>query len=190
MSDDDLFFVSKNGVIWACWLSGKPAVKLGAEAEVHAAMKQFLGTEQASPRDPAPAPSPTTLPEGQTSRSVWQSAEPRYIDPSPPPPPPQARVLKERAAERHDLTIIGRIFTARGSRDVTILDLSETGCQFHDPGGQLEQDARLTVKLGPVGPVESTVRWRRKDSVGIQFSTPLYPAVLEHIRGHFDIRRR
>lgn len=47
---------------------------------------------------------------------------------------PRPSVIRPRAADRHDLTILGRIFTARGSRDVTILDLSETGCQFHAAG--------------------------------------------------------
>ena len=54
----------------------------------------------------------------------------------------------------------------------------------------LRTDDRLTVKIGPVGPVEATVRWNRSDSVGVQFNSPLYPSVLEHIRNHFDLRRR
>lgn len=97
--------------------------------------------------------------------------------------------MKERSA-RHEITIVGRIFTAKGSRDVTVVDLSETGCQFRDLARILEPGGRLTIKLGPIGPIEAAVRWRRSTKVGVQFSTPLYPSVLEHIRAHFDLRRR
>lgn len=188
---DDLFFVSRNGAIWACWLSGKPAIKLGDDDEVVAAMAQFLR--------PAKAPQPAAVPP---PASATHASSPAGLPPSPAPhlsslaPPPRSpaqvakRVLKDRAAARHDLTILGRIFTANGSRDVTILDLSESGCQFHAPMSHLKIDERLTVKLGPVGPVEATVRWHRGDKLGVQFNSPLYPSVLDHIRDHFDLRRR
>lgn len=199
VAGDDLFFVARNGCIWACWLSGNPAVNLGSEAEASLAMKQFLGAARQAPAalkaptvidPPAPVPPPAPSLAAESDRSVWDSVEPRYIDPALNPPPPSSRTLKERASDRHDLTIIGRMYTARGSRNVTILDLSETGCQIHDTGGQLKREDRVSVKLGPVGPVDSTIRWTREDRIGIQFNTPLYPAVLEHIRGHFDLRRR
>jgi hypothetical protein len=175
VADDDLFFVSRGGHIWACWLSGKPAVDLGVDTEVTQAMTQFLQELRArvssgAPIEAPPPPSPQPAP---------------VVPPAPPP-----AVLKPRAADRHDLTILGRIFTARGSRDVTILDLSETGCQFHAAGSQLKADNRLTIKLGPVGPIEATVRWNRGDRHGVQFNSPLYPSVLQHIRDHFDLRKR
>lgn len=185
--------------MWACWLSGKPAVNLGSDNEARGAMEQFLAEgnptkrpphSSSSPKLPPSRPPPTTLGKAP-GPSVWDSSE-RYVSPSTPPTHASepARVLQERSAERHDLTIMGRIFTSRGSRDVTVLDLSATGCQFHDLGNQLAPDTRLTIKLGPIGPVESTVRWKRGDSVGVQFNTPLYPSVLDHIRDHFDLRRR
>lgn len=190
MDENDLFFVLRNGSVWGCWLSGKPAVNLGSEEEVQSAMRQYLGVAQDRPQTSTPVPNAIPLSRTGTQKtSVWN--EPRYVDPAPSPAAqaPQAKVVKERAAVRHHLTIIGRIFTTRGSRDVTILDLSEAGCQFHDAGFPLTPDSRLTVKIGPVGPVDATVRWQQGNKVGIQFNTPLYPAVLEHIRGHFDLRR-
>jgi hypothetical protein len=180
MPDDELFFTARNGEIWACWLSGKPAAKLGAEPEVLAAMNQFLaerkpGAERDSAAASVPPPSPPPAPAPASSRPSLAPASPR--------------VRLDRASPRHELTIIGRLYTANGSRDVTVLDLSESGCRFHEPVSQLKENTLLTIKIGPVGPIEASVRWCRGDHVGLQFSNPLYPSVLEHIRQHFDLRR-
>lgn len=123
MTDDDLFFVSRGRHIWACWLSGKPAVDLGVDTEVTQAMTQFLRELRALVVRGA---SIETLPP-----PLYQAAP---VVPPSIPLAPRPSVIRPRAADRHDLTILGRIFTARGSRDVTILDLSETGCQFHAAG--------------------------------------------------------
>ncbi len=72
---------------------------------------------------------------------------------------------------------------------MTVLDLSERGCRFHVRSGQLKKGMPLTVKLGPIGPVEATIRWQEEEYVGVEFNTPLYPSVMEHIRQHFDLRR-
>jgi hypothetical protein len=96
----------------------------------------------------------------------------------------------EREKPRQELTIIGRIFTVGGSRDVTIRDLSETGCHILDLANDLKPDTRLTIRIGTIGPIEATVRWRKNRSVGIQFKTALYPSVFEHICRQFDLRRR
>lgn len=178
MGEDDLFFVSRNGNIWACWLSGKPAVNLGNERDVLMAMAQAV---RENVRSIMPDPQPVQNAQATTLKSAVPSA--------PPVPPPPPRSATERAATRHKITILGRIFTVGGSREVTILDLSETGCHFHDSETKLRSGLRLTIKLGSVGPIESTVRWVRDESVGIQFNSPLYPSVLEHIRAHFDVRR-
>ena len=179
MGDEEPFFITRNGAIWLASLSGKPAINLGSEAEILSAMRLFVAEQgsglAATPTaDSAPPTPPTSTP-------------------SPPPPmqtpAPASREKPLRASERHELTILGKLYTGMGSRDVTILDLSETGCHFHDRFSHLEADARVTVKIGPIGPVAATVKWRRQEHVGLQFDTPLYPAVLEHILGHFDLRK-
>ena len=172
MSEEEAFFVARNGAIWACWLSGRPAVNLGLESQILEAMAQFMAEKNVV----APAALPQVVAEAAAA-------------PIPSPPIP-AEVQHARSHERHDLTIIGRLYTGQGSRDVTILDLSESGCRFHEPLSQLKENAPLTIKIGPVGPIEATVRWCRGEHVGLQFSNPLYPSVLEHIRQHFDLRRR
>lgn len=83
---------------------------------------------------------------------------------------------------------MGRLRTSNGARDVTIVDLSEEGCRIHDQMGYLTPGAAVTIKIGPIGPVDATVRWQHQPHTGIHFDNPLYPAVLEHIRTHFDLR--
>ena len=174
MTDQGPFFVTRGGAVWACWLDGRAAVNLGQPEEVASAMREFL----ADPPSAEPAPSAPT-------------AQPEPPPPAPPPPPPPTppRTPVDRAAERHELTIVGRIFTGRGSREVTIFDLSETGCRFLDQHGRPAVGSPLTIKVGPVGPIEATVKWLRDGFVGIAFRSPLYPSVLDHIRQHFDLRK-
>lgn len=179
--DDDLFFVARNGSLWACWLSGKPAVNLGEESAVRAALAQFLGSQTnvvpAEAGEPAPPPPP-------------QDPAPEPPPGRPPAAPPPPRTSMERAADRHEIAIVGRIYTTAGSREVVITDLSETGCQFSDDAEKLESGNRLTIKIGPIGPLEAVARWRRDDRIGIEFTIRLYPSVLDHIRQHFDLRER
>lgn len=96
--------------------------------------------------------------------------------------------MAERGADRHDISIQGRLRTSKGARDVTIVDLSESGCRIFDRMGILSPGETVTMRIGPVGPVDSTVRWQEQPYVGIRFDNPLYPAVLDHIRTHFDLR--
>ncbi len=96
--------------------------------------------------------------------------------------------MVERSAERHDISIVGKLRTGTGKRDVTIVDLSDQGCRIFDRMGHLPQDLAVTIKIGPVGPVDATVRWKEQPYAGLAFDRPLYPAVLDHIRDHFDLR--
>ena len=178
MSDEDAFFIARNGAIWACWLSGKPAINLGPEAQVLTAMNQFV-SQQGSSTAALPAAATPPPPANHTEPVETDAA---VVEPE------QAREKQSRSDERHELTILGKIYTGQGSRDVTILDLSESGCRFHDRFGMLAGETPLTIKIGPIGPVAARVRWRRKEYVGLQFDSPLHPSVLAHIRGHFDLR--
>lgn len=94
-----------------------------------------------------------------------------------------------RDKQRQPLTVIGRVRYGHGARDVTILDLTEDGCRFHDRFGRIPPNTPVTVKIGPVGPIDAVVRWREGEYSGIQFSQPLHPAVFDHIRQHFDMRK-
>ncbi|WP_338244491.1 PilZ domain-containing protein [Aurantiacibacter hainanensis] len=96
--------------------------------------------------------------------------------------------MANRNAERHDISIQGTLRTGNGKREVTIVDLSDRGCRLFDRMGYLSPDLAVTIRIGPVGPIEATVRWQEQPYAGLLFVNPLYPAVLDHIRTHFDLR--
>lgn len=98
--------------------------------------------------------------------------------------------MAERGAERHDISIVGKLRTGTGKRDVTIVDLSERGCRILDRLGYLPPGLAVTIRIGPIGPIDATVRWQKQPYAGIRFDNPLHPAVLDHIRTHFDLRQR
>ena len=97
--------------------------------------------------------------------------------------------MAARTEQRHEISVVGRFRMGSGARDVTIHDLSEHGCKFRDRFSSLRIGAAVTVKLGPVGPIEAYVKWREHEEVGVAFAAPLYPAVMDHIRAHFDLRK-
>jgi hypothetical protein len=178
MTDEAPFFVTRDGIAWACWLSGRPAVKLGAKSEVLAAMTKFLAESDANAQcENRPA---ATVPQGALASPC--------LAPAAAPTPRKHAPKVERLETRHDLCVIGRVHTGKGARDISVLDLSERGCRFYDRFGHLAEGAVLTIKIGPIGPLVAAVRWREGEYVGAEFNSPLYPSVLEHIRQHFDLR--
>ena len=169
--DEDPFLVSRDGEVWACWLSGKPAVNLGSEQNFWViAEKLFNELHPLDERTPPATAKSTKRPD----------------KPSADPPPVRADLI-DRNEPRYDITLIGRIYGVGGSREVTIFDLSTRGCRVRDYASPRE-GANVSVKIGTIGPVAGIVRWRRDDFIGIKFNNPLYPAVLDAIRSEQSLR--
>ena len=88
-----------------------------------------------------------------------------------------------RRTERTEISVTGRYRRGTGAaRDVEILDLTEEGCRFFDRFGRLPEGTEISLRIGPIGPLLATVRWRSEGKVGVQFEQPLYGPVFEHIR--------
>ncbi|RIV83033.1 PilZ domain-containing protein [Aurantiacibacter zhengii] len=167
--NDDPFFVSRGGEVWACWLNGKPAINLGSEQNFWAAAEKLfneLNPSHAQVDKPAVNP--------KTANTNVQTE-------------PADRAQKERDELRYDVTVIGKLYGSRGSREVTIFDLSTRGCRIEDYSGA-PPGSLVTIKIGAVGPIAAVVRWRRDHSMGLKFEDPLYPAVLENIRKQYSLR--
>lgn len=91
--------------------------------------------------------------------------------------------MEERAKTRHEIRILGRYRTGSGiKREVTMLDLSETGCRFFDKYSALRRDTPITIRIESLGPFDAHVRWVDNGIVGAQFAMPIYGPVFEHIR--------
>ena len=90
--------------------------------------------------------------------------------------------MKTRQNPRHLIDIQGCYRIGNGTKkDVIVNDLSIRGCRIIDRFSNLEIGGLVSIRIGSIGPIEAFVRWRRKNEVGIEFSWPLHPAVLEHM---------
>lgn len=95
--------------------------------------------------------------------------------------------MNQRGAPRHLVTIMGRYRSGSGIKhDVTMLDLSETGCRFHERRTILRAGAAISIRVETLGPFDATVKWVDGDTVGVQFANPIYGPVFEHIRDRLD----
>ncbi|MBX7533021.1 PilZ domain-containing protein [Qipengyuania sp. 1XM1-15A] len=90
--------------------------------------------------------------------------------------------MENRRSERHEVKVAGAWRQRNNySRDVWIKDISESGCRFHDRFSILEVDKDILVRIGKIGPIPATVRWREGHIVGASFEKTLHPGVLDHI---------
>lgn len=99
-----------------------------------------------------------------------------------------ARTVDRREEERRDIAIAGEMLTLSTEHVVTIVDLSAQGCRLHSPDAAFIENSPVEVRLGPIGPLDARMKWYREDIFGLHFDKPLHPAVLDHIRAHFDVR--
>lgn len=186
MNKDSIRFFLQDGRI--CVRGGEldEIIDLGPDEDVGEAMVRFFEERTATAERHPNAPQSEPPREGRESSAAGSSDAPKPFEQSPKPSEPASRAEILRSEERHELTIRGRIVTKSGPRDVTVLDLSESGCRFADRYQGLLAGNEISIKIGPIGPIRATVRWCRDGFAGIAFDTPLYPSVLEHIRDHFS----
>ncbi len=91
--------------------------------------------------------------------------------------------MKVRIDDRHPVEIHGSYRIGRGTqRNVTMLDISETGARFHDHRTILANEAKITLRVDTLGPFDAIVRWVDGDAIGVQFAQRIYGPVFEHIR--------
>jgi hypothetical protein len=84
-----------------------------------------------------------------------------------------------RREERFKFDLPGRYRNGTGrAHQVLFLDVSEYGCRFCDPCGSLSKGDTVSVRMGSIGPLAATVKWRDRRFVGVEFNQPLYLPVL------------
>lgn len=99
----------------------------------------------------------------------------------------EGALAEARHAARFEISVQGRYRTGNGTaRDVPIIEISETGCRFYDRFGRLSADTELSIRIETIGPIVATVRWCKKNIVGVEFERPLYGPVFEHIRNQLS----
>jgi len=89
---------------------------------------------------------------------------------------------EKRGEPRYAVIVTASLRNAGGSENsVEITNLSAGGCRLGLPRRMGEGDF-LTLKIGPVGPLDARVVWRNEEIHGIQFDQPLHDAQLDHLR--------
>lgn len=69
-------------------------------------------------------------------------------------------------------------------RNVFISQISANGCRLANCGGDLCVGEPVQVSLGPIGPLDATVKWLGDDTAGVEFHAPIHPAILAHFAGY------
>ncbi|MXO58551.1 hypothetical protein GRI89_03210 [Altererythrobacter salegens] len=91
--------------------------------------------------------------------------------------------MEEGQNRQHGLIVNGRYRMGNGMpMEIVLHDLSRSGCQIHDRLGRLAVGQFLTIRIGPIGPIEAHVRWLNGRLAGIKISSSLNDAVLDHLR--------
>lgn len=81
--------------------------------------------------------------------------------------------------------VAGRYELAGGSaRDVYISQISANGCRLGNPYKELRAGEPVQVSLGPVGPLDATVKWANGDHAGVEFHAAIHPAILTYFAGY------
>lgn len=163
-NDDSLFFIVRKDEVWACWLDAKAPISVGHPSIVIRAMKEFLSGQDSGLL-------------GLADR-IGQDSPSAHVE----------RPIIERAAERHDVSIVGRLRTTRGSSSVTIHDLSEGGCLVFDDLGGHSEGERVTIRIGSIGPISATIAWCSKQQLGLSFENALHSYIVDHMRTSMDLR--
>lgn len=90
--------------------------------------------------------------------------------------------LEMRREPRYAVVITGNLRNASlRPQVVQVTNLSASGCRLESER-RLGQGDFITLKIGPIGPLDAKVAWRDADAHGIEFEGPLHAAVLDHMR--------
>lgn len=91
-----------------------------------------------------------------------------------------------RREERLAVTIPARCRTRSGFADrLMIRDISRLGCQVESLAITLHAGDLVVVTPAMLEGLCGKVRWVRGNSAGIEFATPLYGPVVDHLHRHF-----
>ena len=94
--------------------------------------------------------------------------------------PTEGRDERRRKHRPAAENLTGKVRRTSGMRDdVRLLDLTPGGCRIAQAGYRAGE--KLWISIGGLNPIVAEVRWTSQDSAGLQFESPLYPAIAEHL---------
>ena len=94
--------------------------------------------------------------------------------------------LTSRKGKRSPVTMAAQCRTATGIRDEGYLsDISPEGCRISIRGMLFVAGARVTIKPKGMEGLSGIVRWIDGHTAGIEFDSPIYGPVVEHLARQF-----
>lgn len=92
------------------------------------------------------------------------------------------RPVTPRRAERQQIVLAAQCRTATGVRDDGYLsDISPEGCCITTRGILFLEGARVMIKPQGLEGLSGVVRWISGHKAGVQFDSPLYGPIVEHL---------
>ena len=90
--------------------------------------------------------------------------------------------LTPRQSERMSIELAATCRTGTGLRDRGFIsDISATGCRLKTHVVLLKAGASIVIRPDGMEGLGATVRWVQGTTMGLEFQTPLYQPVLEHL---------
>ena len=97
-------------------------------------------------------------------------------------------LMQRRRESRIPVEILSRYRTGSGcAHSVQVSDLSRTGCMLIQNYSALPVGKHLTIRLDNIGPIEAVVRWHDGKHIGIEFSVPLHPSMMDNLAQRFQL---
>lgn len=100
-----------------------------------------------------------------------------------------SRQFNIRREARDGIAMPGRLRRNVTCRmEVGVLDLSPNGCRIDTGGSALAIGSPVFVRLDQLGAVRAIVRWQEDRIAGLEFDSPLYPPVVDHLVANWPER--
>ena len=92
-----------------------------------------------------------------------------------------AEQLIDRKEERQSLAMNAKFKGQQDRRDVLVTDLSRHGCRIFGQSLWLLAEQRVILRPQGLESLLGTVRWSLESEAGIEFESPLHPAIVDHL---------
>ncbi len=86
-----------------------------------------------------------------------------------------------RREDRNTLEMNAHCRSARAQLKVTIHNVSCHGCRISGSCLSVEEGQIVVLKTVGLEGLTGTVKWSQDDAAGVEFDTPLHPAVADHL---------
>lgn len=88
--------------------------------------------------------------------------------------------MERRRENRVSVGLPGTCSINGCEHQIYFFDISANGCRMRCMDFAAQPDDIMDISLGPIGPLNSTVRWVTDDCMGVEFDTPLEAEIVSY----------